>query len=66
MSERTPEQIRLEIAAERQLLDEDLSRLQSDVRSLVLTAAAGVVVVGLISLLVSKRRAAVTAWKLMR
>jgi hypothetical protein len=66
MSERTPEQIRLEIAAKRQLLDEDLSRLQSDVRSLALTVAAGVVVVGLLSLLVSKRRAAVTVWKLMR
>jgi hypothetical protein len=66
MSERTPEQIRLQIAAERQLLDEDLSRLQSEIRSLALTAAAGVVVVGLVSLLVSKRKAAVMVWKLMR
>jgi hypothetical protein len=31
-----------------------------------LTAAAGVVVVGLVSLLVSKRKAAVMVWKLMR
>jgi hypothetical protein len=66
MSERTPEQIRLQIAAERQLLDEDLSRLQSELRSLALTAAAGVVLVGLVSLLVSKRKAAVMVWKLMR
>ena len=34
MSERTPEQIRLEIASERQALDEDLSNLQSEIRSL--------------------------------
>ena len=49
MSERTPEEIRMEIAAERQALDEDLSKLQSEVRSLAVFVAAGLVVVGLVS-----------------
>ena len=46
MSERTPEAIRVEIAAERQALDEDLSKLQSEIRSLAVFVAAGLVVVG--------------------
>ena len=49
MSERTPEEIRAEIAAERQALDEDLSNLQSEIRSLAVFVTAGLVVVGLVS-----------------
>lgn len=49
MSERTPEAIRMEIAAERQALDEDLSNLQSEIRSLAVFVAAGLVLVGLVS-----------------
>lgn len=58
MSERTPDQIRLEIAAERQALDEDLSKLQSEIRSLAVFVAAGVVVVGLVSWRKGRRRRA--------
>jgi len=43
MSERTPEQIRLETAAERQALDDDLSHLHSEIRSLAVFVAAGLV-----------------------
>ena len=66
MSERTPEQIRLEIAAEREALDEDLSRLQSEVRSLAVFLAAGLVVVGLVSWRSGKRKGAGTVWKLVK
>lgn len=56
MSERTPEAIRMEIAAERQALDEDLSNLQSEIRSLAVFVAAGLVVVGLVSWRRGKRK----------
>jgi hypothetical protein len=66
MSERTPEKIRLEIAAERRALDEDLSNLQSEVRSLALFVVAGLVVVGLVSWRTGKRKGAKTVWKLVK
>ena len=66
MSERTPEEIRAEIAAERQALGEDLSNLQSEVRSLAVFVAAGLVVVGLVSWRRGRRKGAGTVWKLVR
>ena len=66
MSERTPEQIRLEIAAERQALDEDLSNFQSEIRSLAVFVGAGLVVVGLVSWRTGKRKGAKTIWKLVK
>ena len=61
MSERTPEQIRLEIAAEREALDDDLSNLQSEIRSLAVFVA-----VGLVSWRTGKRKGAETVWKLVK
>ena len=66
MSERTPEAIRMEIAAERQALDEDLSNLQSEIRSLAVFVAAGLVVVGLVSWRKGKRKGTETVWKLVK
>jgi hypothetical protein len=66
MSERTVEQIRVEIAAEREALDGDLSKLQSDIRSLAVFVAAGLVVVGLVTWRAGKRKGAGTIWKLVR
>jgi hypothetical protein len=66
MSERTPEQIRTEIASERQALDEDLSRLQSEIRSLAVFVAAGLVVVGLVSWRSGRRKGAGAVWKLVK
>ena len=66
MSERTPEEIRMEIAAERQALDEDLSKLQSEIRSLAVFVAAGLVVVGLVTWRRGRRQGAAAVWKLVR
>ena len=66
MTERTPEVIRMEIAAERQALDEDLSNLQSEIRSLAVFVAAGLVVVGLVSWRRGKRKGTKTVWKLVK
>ena len=66
MSERTPEEIRAEIAAERQALDEDLSNLQSEIRSLAVFVAAGLVVVGLVSWRTGRRKGAETVWKIVK
>ena len=49
MSERTPDEIRAEIATERERLDGDLARLQSEIKSLAMLAAAGVLVVRLVT-----------------
>lgn len=66
MSERTVEDIRNEMAAERQRLDDDLARLKSDVRSLAIFVAAGLVVVAFVTWRLDKRKGAQTAWKLVR
>ncbi len=66
MSERTIEDIRSDMVAERQRLDEDLMRLKSDLRSLVVFIVAGLVVVGLVTWFVGKRSGARTVWKLVK
>lgn len=66
MSERTVEDIRNELTAERQHLNEDLARLKSDVRSLALFMVAGLVVVGVVTWRLGKRRGAGTVWKLVK
>lgn len=66
MSERTVEDIRKEMAAERQRLDDDLARLKSDVRSLGIFAGAGLIVIALVTWRLGKRRGAATVWKLVK
>ena len=66
MSERTLEDIRNEMAAERQLLDDDLKRLKSDLRSLAAFVVAGLVVVALVTWLLGKRSGAQAVWKLVK
>jgi hypothetical protein len=66
MSERTVEDIRNEMAAERQALDDDLKTLKSDLRSLGIVTVAGLVVIGLVTWRVGKRRGVETAWKLVK
>ena len=66
MSERTLEDIRNEMAAERQLLDDDLKRLKSDLRSLAAFVGAGLVVVALVTWLMGKRSGAQAVWKLVK
>ena len=53
--ERGAEQIRTEIAAERQRLDADLHALQAEIRSLVPVVAAGLAVVALVTFRKSTR-----------
>lgn len=66
MSERTAEDIRNELAAERRHLDDDLARLKSDVRSLGLFMVAGLVVVGVVTWRLGKRKGAGAVWKLVK
>lgn len=66
MSERTSVEIREEIAAERHALDEDLSKLQAEIRSLAVFVAAGLVVVGLVTWRRGKRQGAEAVWKLVK
>ncbi len=66
MSERTVEDIRSELAAERQHLDDDLARLKSDVRSLALFMVVGLIVVALVTWRLGKRKGAGTVWKLVK
>ena len=66
MSERTVEDIRKELAAERQALNDDLARLKSDVRSLAVFMGAGLAVVGGVTFFVGKRKGAKTIWRLVR
>ena len=66
MSERNAEEIRSEIAAERQRLDDDLTALQSEIRSLGLLVAAGLVVVGLVTWRKGSRQGVATLWKFVR
>ena len=49
MSERTVEEIRAEIDAERQRLNEDLTALRTEARSFAVVVAAGLVVVALLT-----------------
>ncbi len=66
MSERTTESIRSEIAAERQRLDDDLTALQSEIRSLGVLVAAGLVVVALVTWRKGSRDGVTAVWRLIR
>jgi hypothetical protein len=66
MSERTTEEIRSEIAAERQRLDEDLTALRSEIRSLGLLVVAGLVVVALVTWRKGSREGVAAVWKLVK
>jgi len=66
MSERTVEEIRTEIDAERQHLNADLTALQSEIRSLAVLVAAGLVVVALVTWRRGSRKGVATVWKLVR
>ena len=60
MSERSVDDIRNEIAAERQRLNDDLAGLRSELRSLAVVVAAGLVVVALVTWFAGRRRGART------
>jgi hypothetical protein len=66
MSKRTVEEIRTEIDAERQRLNEDLTALQSEIRSLAVLVAAGLVVVALVTWRRGSLKGVATVWKLVR
>ena len=66
MSERTVEEIRTEIDAERQRLNDDLTALQSEIRSLGVLMAAGLVVVALVTWRKGPRQGVEAIWKLIR
>jgi hypothetical protein len=57
--------IRKEIAAERQRLDDELNALKGDVRSLVPLAAAGLAVVALVTFRKSARTGLRLMWRLI-
>jgi hypothetical protein len=66
MSERTAEEIRTEIDAERQRLDDDLTALRSEIRSVGLLVVAGLIVVALVTWRKGSREGATAVWKLVR
>jgi hypothetical protein len=66
MSERSVADIRGEIAAERQRLNDDLAGLRSELRSLAVFMAAGLVLVALVTWFAGRRRGARTVSKLVR
>jgi hypothetical protein len=66
MSERTVEEIRTEIDAERQRLNDDLTALQSEIRSLGVLVAAGLVVVALVAWRKGSRKGVSTVWTLVK
>ena len=66
MSEkRGTEEIRLQIAAERQRLDDDLSALRAEIRSLVPVVAAGLAVVALVTFRSKTAAGFRMLWRLM-
>jgi hypothetical protein len=58
-------EIRLEIAAERQRLDDDLSALRAEIRSLVPVVAAGLAVVALVTFRGKTAAGVRMLWRLM-
>ena len=66
MSERTIEEIRTEMDAERQRLNDDLKALQSEIRSLGAVVAAGLVVVALVTSRKGSREGVTAVWRLIR
>jgi hypothetical protein len=66
MSEkRGAEEIRMEIAVERQRLDADLDALQAELRSLVPLVVAGLAVVALVTFRKSTRAGLRMIWKIV-
>ena len=59
------EEIRKEIAAERQRLDDDLNALQAELRSLVPVAAASLAVVAIVTFRKSARAGVRMLWRLL-
>ena len=66
MSERNVEVIRSEIATERQRLDDDLKALQTEIRSIALFVAAGLVVVGVVTWRKSVKKGVEAIFKVAR
>lgn len=66
MSERTAEEIRTEIDAERQRLDDDLTALRSEIQSLGVLVVAGLVVVALVTWRKGSREGVTAVWRLIR
>jgi hypothetical protein len=66
MSERTVEEIRAEIADERQRLNDDLTALRSEMRSLGVLVAVGLGVVALVTWRKGSREGAAAVWKLVK
>jgi len=66
MSDRTAEEIRTEIDAERQRLSEDLTALQSEIRSLAALVALGLAVVALVTWRKGSRKGVTAIWRLIR
>jgi hypothetical protein len=66
MSERTAAEIRTEIAAERQRLNDDLTALKSEIRSLGVLVAAGLAVVGLVASRKGSRAGVAAVWRVIR
>ena len=66
MSERTVDEIRAEIDAERQHLNEDLTALRTEVRSLAAVVTAGLVVVALVKWRKGSREGIAAVWRLAR
>jgi hypothetical protein len=65
MPDRGTEEIRKDIAAERERLDDDLSALQSELRSLVPFVAGGLAVVALVTFRKNARSGLRLIWKLV-
>ena len=65
MPERGTEEIRKEIAAERQGLDSDLDQLQSELRSLAPFVIGGLAVVALVTLRKGAMKGARMVWRLI-
>ena len=64
MPERSAEEIRLEIAAERQRLVDDVAALRKEARFVIPVAAAGLVAVTVLSRSKASTRAAKLLWRL--
>ena len=65
MSERTAEEIRTDIATERQRLNDDLTALGSEIRSLGLFVVAGLIVVALVTWRKGSREGVTAVWRLI-
>ena len=65
MPERGAEEIRKEIAAERQGLDSDLDQLQSELRSLAPFVIGGLALVALVTLRKGAMKGARMVWRLI-